>query len=208
MFYLIVFFWGSWSLEGVFGSEFVSVSVMEGDSVLLSVNITEAQRRDGIMWTYGPTIPLAKLNAENKITYNGKSLLSRISVFDFNIRLSLPLEVEYQDNNTYRCVINNPITNHTQHLHITQLCHTRSGFIRIVVICCAVVGSVMIVAALLIFCICRKHTHTQQQDQSGEDEITYAETTFYKGQIHKPVRSFMTVSLYLYFSGLSHLNSL
>ncbi|KAI7791283.1 hypothetical protein IRJ41_017887, partial [Triplophysa rosa] len=133
--------------------------------------------------------------------YKGKSLLSsisvsdlNISVSDLNIRLSLPLEVEYQDTNTYRCVVNNPITNHTQHLHIThvcqvcsglnitQLCHKCSGFI--VVMCCAVVGPVMIVAALLIFC--RKHTHTQQQDPAGEDEITYAETTFCKRQTHQP----------------------
>ncbi|XP_073721608.1 uncharacterized protein [Misgurnus anguillicaudatus] len=118
--------------------------------------------------------------------YKGNSLLSIISVSDLNIRLSLSLEVEYQDTNTYRCVLNNTITNQTQHLNITQLCQTCSDttglstddvIVIFRVVAAVAPGFLMSVASVLMFWIYRKHRNTQQQIQTGELEMTSPDTT-------------------------------
>ncbi|XDV23731.1 hypothetical protein PO909_028178 [Leuciscus waleckii] len=124
--------------------------------------------------------------------YAGISVLSSISVCDLSISLSLPLEVEYQDKNTYSCVLNNPISNQTTHLDINTLCHTCAVppvSVSLIVLISA--GSLMIVAGFGIFWICRKCRTIDTEVETCEVEITYAETTFDKSSAQKSVRQYI-----------------
>uniref|UniRef100_A0A8C2K236 Ig-like domain-containing protein n=1 Tax=Cyprinus carpio TaxID=7962 RepID=A0A8C2K236_CYPCA len=101
--------------------------------------------------------------------YKGNSLLSKISVSDLSISLSLPLEVEYQDKNSYSCVLNNPISNQIQHLDISQLysehcCGSTEAVIRLVF--SALVGVATFI--LLVYDIRSRRTEHDQPQPSSQ----------------------------------------
>ncbi|XP_065100539.1 natural killer cell receptor 2B4-like [Paramisgurnus dabryanus] len=122
--------------------------------------------------------------------YKGFSLLSNISVSDLNIRLSLPLEIEYHDNNTYRCVVNNPITNQTQHLNITHLCQTCSDPSQVHTYLAGTITAVLltVLALSVMYIFFKKHKRdklkgnrfvpAEHEVETTEEEVHYADTTF------------------------------
>ncbi|XP_052446708.1 uncharacterized protein LOC127988145 isoform X2 [Carassius gibelio] len=98
--------------------------------------------------------------------YKGNSLLSSISVSDLSISLSLPLEVEYQEKNSYSCVINNPIRNQTTHLDISKLCHTCSALDLTTVLVLAFSLAVVVAIFFGVFCYFH-HRKTKQAADKG-----------------------------------------
>nr|XP_055074286.1 uncharacterized protein LOC129453913 isoform X2 [Misgurnus anguillicaudatus] len=196
-----------WTLIGVFGDEVTLVSVMEGDNVTLHTNFTEI--KDEIKWFFKDILigrikkswKLIPKYEDNDVTQRfGDRLMMNTQNGDLNI-----ISITPQDSGCYKVInvagnnlIFKVIVNAVSTVSIaSSTVSTVSSTFRITVppkkpsggpqpnymtmiYCAAAAGCLLIVVVVLIIWIYRKHKNKHQQDQTGEDEITYADTTFYK----------------------------
>ncbi|XDV23348.1 hypothetical protein PO909_027948 [Leuciscus waleckii] len=210
-----------WHLVGVFSDTAEVKSVMEGDSVTLNSGVTEVQKDDDIEWRFN-SILIAKANIPQygneerfrdrlKLDRTGSLTITNTRTTDSGL-YKLTVIVGYNEIiNTFNVTVDaNPSTSAPtitpQHPSLSESENVKESDQQtpspppvsvslIVPISSAVAGSLMIVAAVGIFWICKKHRKTDQQVQTRDEEITYADPMFYKRNAQK-ANSEMTEVVY------------
>ncbi|XP_077081486.1 uncharacterized protein LOC143735256 isoform X2 [Siphateles boraxobius] len=187
------FFWLCFCLlNGVSGGDAVK-SVMEGDSVTLNTGVTEIKKDDVIEWRFGTDGSLlARINRElDEIyisNYADERFRDRLKLDDQTGSLTI-MNTRTSDSGLYEVIIRGKNTkfNVTVDGSSSRPSGSSSGpsgspdsVSLIVLISAAAAGSLMLIAVVVIFFIYRKHRKTDQQAEASEEEITYADPTFYK----------------------------
>ncbi|XP_058615738.1 uncharacterized protein LOC131529828 isoform X1 [Onychostoma macrolepis] len=216
-------------LVGVFGvtDEVKSVSVKEGDSVTLQINVTETLTGDKIEWKFGTDRNLiARIKGKTSKIFDGPDERFRDRLKLDNQTGSLIItNTRTTDSGLYEVQISSsssrsedkhrfsvtvsaattpaPPSTPTSHppshppshptLHRSPGNHSGSpadppsdspDFLT-VLISAVVAGSLLLLVAVGIFCICRKQRKTDQHAETCEEAITYADPTFYKRNAQK-----------------------
>ncbi|XP_056613777.1 uncharacterized protein LOC130429322 isoform X2 [Triplophysa dalaica] len=192
LFILIVF--------GVFyadSDEVKSVSVMQGETVTLHTHLTHIRRYDQILWMFGPQETwIAELYKQSIDMLDGSKLFGEWTLWLDSQTGSLTItNISTSHTGLYKQIIRNretynaphhmqfnvivyarlpkdSITNHTQHLNITELYHFSK------VISAGVISLVLIVHAAGLILLYRKRKHKSNKAAVQKKEENYMNTVF------------------------------
>ncbi|XP_073705596.1 uncharacterized protein [Garra rufa] len=136
----------------------------------LSVPIITAQNSSASERSVGPACVLmcsvANASRATLSFFKGSDLVSSVRGSKFSSSLSLPLDVEPHDENTYSCVVKNSFSNHTTLFNITDFCQLPSGTTDDPLLYCLLLLVLIPVAlsvTVVILCVCRKHRKAEQE---------------------------------------------
>ncbi|XDV23350.1 hypothetical protein PO909_027950 [Leuciscus waleckii] len=173
---------------------------MEGDSVTLNSGVTEVQRSDYIEWRFN-SILIAKANIPQygkeerfrdrlKLDRTGSLTITNTRTTDSGL---YKLSIIVGDKEIIKRFSVTVYATTTLTLQSDQQTPSPPpvSVSLIVPISSAVAGSLMILAGFGIFWICRKHRKTDNEVQTRDEEVTYADPKFYKRKAQTAVRQFL-----------------
>uniref|UniRef100_A0A9J7YXU3 Immunoglobulin domain-containing protein n=1 Tax=Cyprinus carpio carpio TaxID=630221 RepID=A0A9J7YXU3_CYPCA len=187
-------------LVGVFGDTDTvkSVSVKEGDSVTLQINVTEIQTDDKIDWKFGTNkVLIVKIRAKTSKIFDGPDGRFRDRLKLENQTGSLIItDTRTTDSGLYEVKISSSRSEDTHRFSVTVNASpstpqgSSSGppnflIVLISAAAAAAAGSLLVLVAVRIICICRKQRTSDQHVEAREEEITYADPTFHKRNAQK-----------------------
>ncbi|XDV23351.1 hypothetical protein PO909_027951 [Leuciscus waleckii] len=197
-----------WHLVGVFSDTDAvkSVSVMEGHSVTLNSGVTEEQKDDDIEWRFN-SIRIAKANIPQygkeerfrnrlKLDRTGSLTITNTRTTDSGLYKLSIIVGDKEIIKIFSVTVDaNPSTSAPtitpQHPSLSESENVEESEQQtpspppvsvslIVPISSAVAGSLMILAGFGIFWICRKSRKTDNEIQTRDEEVSYADPKFYK----------------------------
>uniref|UniRef100_A0A8C2Q167 Immunoglobulin domain-containing protein n=1 Tax=Cyprinus carpio TaxID=7962 RepID=A0A8C2Q167_CYPCA len=175
-------------LVGVFGDTDTvkSVSVKEGDSVTLQINVTEIQTDDEIEWKFGTERNLvAKINGKTSKIFDGPDGRFRDRLqLDHQTGSLIITDTRTTDSGLYELKISSSSSEDTHRFSVTVYAppstptshptsHPSSGphsgssdspdrFLTVLISAAAAAGSLLVLVSVGIICICRKQRTTDQ----------------------------------------------